>query len=88
LKSVGKDEADIAWIVYDLQLVDHCGQEKYALKKVKEIYTQFEPSLQSITTPLPGTIDEFLKRLQDKLDEQLETAPINNTIEKDINGSD
>ena len=82
LKSISRDEADIAWLVYDLQLVNYCGQDRYAIKKVGEIYTQFETSLQSITTPLPGKIDDFLKRLQDKLDEQLETAPTNNTIEK------
>ncbi len=81
LEHVSKNEADIAWLVYDLQLVDYCGQERYALKKVEEVYTQFETSLKSITTPLPGKIDDFLKRLQNKLDEQLETAPVNNTIE-------
>ena len=82
LKSMSKDEADIAWLVYDLQLVDHCGQKRYTLKKVDEVYTQFETSLQSITIPSPGKIDDFMKRLQDKLDERLETAPVNNTIEK------
>ena len=82
LKSISRDEADVAWLVYDLQLVNYCGQDRYDIKKVEEIYTQFETSLQSITTPLPGKIDDFLKRLQDKLDEQLETAPTNNTIEK------
>ena len=51
-------------------------------KTVEEVYTQFENSLQSITTPSPGKIDDFMKRLQDKLDEQLETAPVNSTIEK------
>jgi hypothetical protein len=80
--SMNKDEADIAWLIYDLQLIDYCGQERYSLKKVDEVYTQFETSLQSITTPLPGKVDDFMKRLQDKLDEHLETAPVNNTIEK------
>jgi len=82
LERINKDEADIAWLVYDLQLVNHCGQERYVLSKIEEVYTQFETSLKSITTPVPGKIDDFMKRLQDKLDEQLETAPVNNTIEK------
>jgi hypothetical protein len=82
LKEISKDEADIAWLIYDLQLVDHDDQERYALKKVQEVYTQFDASLKSITTPLPGKVDDFMKRLQDKLDEHLETAPVNNTIEK------
>jgi hypothetical protein len=82
LKRISKDEADIAWLIYDLRLVDHGGQERYALKNVEEVYTQFETSLKSITTPLSGKVDDFMKRLQDKLDEHLETAPVNNTIEK------
>ncbi len=82
LERINKDEADIAWLVYDLQLVDYCGQERYVLNKIEEVYTRFETSLKSITTPVPGKIDVFMKRLQDKLDEQLETAPVNNTIEK------
>lgn len=82
MKNMSKNEADIAWLVYDLQLVEQCGQQRYTLKKVDEIYTQFETSLQSITTPSPGRVDDFMKRLQDKLDEQLETAPTNNTIER------
>jgi hypothetical protein len=81
LKRINKNEADIAWLVYDLQLVNHCGQERYVLKKVEEFYTQFETSMQSITTPSPGRIDDFIKILQDKLDEDLETAPVNGIIE-------
>jgi hypothetical protein len=82
MKKMSKDEADIAWQVYDLQIVDNCGQKRYTLKNIEEVYTQFETSLQSITMPSPGKINDFMKRLQNKLDEQLETAPINNTIEK------
>ena len=81
MKRISKDEADIAWLVYDLQIIDHCGQERYVLEKVEEVYTQFEASMQSITTPSPGKIDDFIKILQDKLDEDLETAPVNGTIE-------
>jgi hypothetical protein len=31
LKDISRDEADIAWLIYDLQLVNHCGQEKYVI---------------------------------------------------------
>lgn len=81
MKRISKDEADISWLVYDLQIVDHCGQERYVLEMVEEVYTQFEASMQSITTPSPGKIEDFIKILQDKLDEDLETAPVNGTIE-------
>jgi hypothetical protein len=80
---VSKQEADIAWLIYDLELIqDHNGQKKYILKKIDEIYTEFEPALLTITTPAPGKIDAFISLLQEKLDEQLESPPVNETIEK------
>jgi hypothetical protein len=84
LKQVQKDDADIAWLIYDLHLTSEEGKEpgRYALKKVDEIYTEFEPALFSITTPLPGKVENFIKLLQEKLDEQLETPPVNETIDR------
>jgi hypothetical protein len=55
---------------------------KYTLKKVDEVFTEFEPALLSITTPFPGNIEDFIKLLQEKLDDQIETPPITKTIEK------
>jgi hypothetical protein len=84
LKQVPKDEADIAWFIYDLKLhaEEGHGPGRYYLTKVDEVFTEFEPALLSITTPLPGTIEDFIKLLQEKLDEQLETPPTNQTIER------
>lgn len=82
MKSVPKSKADIAWLIYDLKRTKDSKEEKYTLKKVDEVFTGFQPALLSITTPSPGRIDEFIKLLQEKLDEQLETPPINRTIEK------
>ena len=82
LTRVSKSEADIAWLIYDLQLAKEDGQEKLRLRKVDEVFTEFEPSLMSITTPAPGRIDDFVKLLQEKLDEQMETPPTNTMIEK------
>lgn len=83
LKQVPKSEADIAWIIYDLELIKENGQGpgRYSLKKVDEVFTQFQSALVSITTPLPGKVEDFIKLLQGKLDEQLETPPVNKTIE-------
>ena len=58
------------------------GQERYKLTKIDEVFTEFEPALLSITTPVPGNMDDFMKLLQERLDEQLETPPTNKTIEK------
>jgi hypothetical protein len=82
MKSVSKEEADIAWLIYDLELIEDCEQKRYRLKKIDEVFTEFEPALLTITTPMPGRIGDFIKLLQEKLDEQLETPPNNKTIER------
>jgi hypothetical protein len=84
LKKVSKTKADIAWLIYDLELIKEKGHEvgRYLLKKVDEVFTEFEPALLSITTALPGKVEDFIKLLQEKLDDQIETPPINKTIEK------
>ncbi len=84
MEHVSKQEADISWLIYDLK--KHETEEhdfcSYSLTKVDEVYTQFEPALFSITTPSPGKVLDFMRLLQEKLDEQLETPPINNDIAK------
>ncbi|MBI4684716.1 MAG: hypothetical protein HY755_05915 [Nitrospirae bacterium] len=84
LKKVSKAKADIAWLIYDLELIEEKGHEagKYSLKKVDEVFTEFEPALLSITTASPGKVEDFIKLLQEKLDDQIETPPINKTIGK------
>lgn len=82
LKRVPKEKADIGWFIYDLEKTKDNESEKFALKKVDEIFTEFEPALISITTALPGKIEDFINLLQEKLDDQLETPPINKTIER------
>lgn len=82
LTQVNKSKADMAWLIYDLTLTNVNGQEKYKLTKIDEVFTEFEPALLSITTSIPGKMDDFMKILQEKLDEQLETPPTNKTTEK------
>ncbi len=84
LKRVPKREADIAWLIYDLKLrsEEGYGPGRYYLTKVDEVFTEFEPALLSITTPSPGRIEDFVKLLQEKLDEHLETPPTNQSIER------
>ena len=82
LSTVAKSEADIAWLIYDLQLSGSQGHERYKLTKIDEVFTQFEPALLSITTPVPGRMDDFMRLLQERLDDQLESPPTNQTIEE------
>jgi len=81
LPRVKKDIADVAWLIYDLEKYEVDNYERFRLVKIDEVYTQFEPALLSITTPIPGKVDEFIKFLQERLDEKIETPPTNKTIE-------
>lgn len=84
LKRVSPKDADIAWFIYDLKLVHGKEDERsrFTLQEIDEVFTEFKPALLSITTPSPGSVGDFVKLLQEKLDEQLETPPVNKTIEK------
>jgi hypothetical protein len=82
LPSVAKADADIAWLIYDLQLVESEGRQRYKLVKIDEVFTRFEPALLSITTTTPGAIDNFVSLLQSKLDEQMETPPTTKSLER------
>jgi hypothetical protein len=84
MKHVSRSKADIAWLIYDLELIKDRkqGAGRYSLKKVDEVFTEFEPALVSITTPSLGKVEDFIRLLQEKLDEHLETPPVTKTIEK------
>lgn len=82
LKKVSKSKAQVAWLIYELALVNNNGHESFSLKKVDQVYTEFEPALLSITTPDPGNVHNFMKLLQEKLNEQLEIPPTTKVIEK------
>lgn len=76
-------EADIAWLIYDLQY--DAEKSVYNLVKEKIIYTKFKQALAEILTPKPGQISTFIETLQLKLDEQLEeTSPDTPTL-NDLN---
>jgi hypothetical protein len=66
------NEADIAWMVYGLEL-DQISN-RYNLIKQKIVFTAFNPALETLTLTQAGPIDEFLEHLQQKLDEKLENG--------------
>jgi hypothetical protein len=51
------------------------------LSKTKEVFTKFSEALNTISRPKVGKMEDFIKILQSKVDEQLETPPTNQTIE-------
>ena len=81
LKQVAKNKAEIAWLVYDLEL--NKAKNFYELKRTKTVYTEFDASLKQITRSEPGDVRSFISLLQEKLDEKLSgTAPDTQTIDQ------
>ncbi len=85
LPEVPKDQADIAWIIYDLNQPKGSGTH-YELFRERTVYTKFEPALLQITKSRPGKMEDFLNQLQSKVDDKLETPPdtkiLDNPFEK------
>lgn len=85
LKEVSKENAELAWLIYDLHLAKN--KAMYTLKRSKIVYTEFEPALRQITRSEAGDIKDFIAVLQEKLDEKLNdggTPPINQTIIEEL----
>ena len=84
LHPVEPEKADIAWLVYDLEMDKDKNQ--YDLMKIKTVYTSFSESLNRITRPEVGSPNEFIAKLQEKLDKKLEngTPPDNKTVNLDM----
>lgn len=66
------NEADIAWLVYDL--IHEPSQNRYNLKSYQSVFTAFTPALETITTAEAGPVEDFIDLLQQKLDEKLENG--------------
>ncbi|NJK91721.1 MAG: hypothetical protein HC904_07795 [Blastochloris sp.] len=79
LNEVDRKEADMAWMIYDLAGSD--AGDSLSLRKVRTVYTKFSEALSRITRPKVGSVDDFMKVLQSKVDEKMESAPINRTME-------
>ncbi len=80
LPVVAKEEADIAWLIYDLKPPERPG-DHYELFMERTVYTRFEPALIQITRSRPGKMEDFMQVLQSKVDEKLDTPPTNRTID-------
>jgi hypothetical protein len=69
MMEVDKSEAEMAWLVYDLQLDQY---NRYRLIRSKTVYTRFDIALDKITRAEAGDIQDFMEHLQEKLDAKLE----------------
>jgi len=81
LKEAAPEQSDLAWLIYDLKYDKE--QKKYSLISEKTIYTAFNESLDQIAKPNIGNMNDFVEKLQAKLDEKLENGskPDTKTIE-------
>ncbi len=69
-ETVPRSEADIAWLVYELDLDQ--DRNVYEIRLDRTIYSQFDVSLNQITRPEPGSEENFIEQLQSRLDDMLE----------------
>ncbi|MDR1959711.1 MAG: hypothetical protein LBQ54_11835 [Planctomycetaceae bacterium] len=81
LPEVPKENADIAWLIYDIYQHKNEGIP-YELRLERTVYTQFDTALMQITKPHAGNVAVFLETLQKKLDKKLSVPPVNKTIKK------
>ena len=82
---VPKEEADIAWLIYDMKPPVGDGLH-FEIFRERTVYTRFEPALAQITKSQPGRVEDFLSKLQEKIDEKLDTPPINRTLDNPTEG--
>lgn len=68
-----RDEADLAWFIYDLRPDDPMTVYRLELEEV--VYTRFARAMERITTPRVGPSEPFLQDLQDRLDVSLGELP-------------
>jgi len=72
LNQVTAEEADIAWMIYDLNFKKDLN--RYVLSRTEVIYTKFNESLERITRPEAGDVKAFVERLQEKINDKLDTG--------------
>lgn len=73
MPTVEAKQADIAWMIYDLEEDEET--KRLRLVQTEVLYTEFGPALDRISKPECGEIEDFVGLLQDKLDEKLENNP-------------
>ncbi len=84
LPTVEPENAEVAWLIYGLDLDPSTNQHRLVHRET--VYTDYQSSLDKITIPPIGKIDEFINLLQNKLDEKLsEDMPLDDAVSlKDI----
>ena len=71
LPQVSQQDAEIAWMLYDLEP----QEEQLNLTLTGMIYTEYWAALNRISTPQVGKLEDFMEVLQRKLDNKLDSSP-------------
>ncbi len=80
MEPVSVEQAEIAWLIYDLQ--HNTTDNVYKLVRHNVIYTRFDTALQRITVSEAGDVVDFIGKLQEKLDEKLNSPPDAPTLDQ------
>jgi len=67
LDEVAVTESDLAWLIYRLE-PDASKHHRYVLQLQRTFATQFQHALNTISHPSESSLEQFLNRLQGKLD--------------------
>lgn len=70
MDEVARDEAELAWLIYDLQLDTNANRYRQTL--IRTVYTRFRPTLDRITVAEPGDMSEFVGHIQARLSAKLD----------------
>ena len=64
---VSKDEADLAWLVYELEEPKN-PNERLRLTKIRSVYTMWSQAIQKVQIPDAGDLEVFESHLQSMID--------------------
>ena len=78
LPQVSKEQADIAWFLYDLDYSKTDNQNHLVLKDI--IYTEFKAALDKVIYTNPGKMSDFVNQLQGKLEERKVCPPETHSV--------
>lgn len=79
LEIVPPEEAEMAWLIYNLVLTD---ENVYAMARDRTVYTKFTTAMEKITKTQAGSVEDFVNTLQAKLDRQLSDGQQNLLIDE------
>lgn len=65
LPPVNRDQAEIAWLIYDLK--HHPTENRYKLFLSETVYTRFKSALDEIAVPKAGPIEKFVQTLKRRI---------------------